>query len=538
MMKKKAFILSLLIAILVAGFVTAEEPITISVFTIYNGTNPPADNKIYKLMKEKLGVTFQWDIAVTNKDEKIGVMNASGDYADLLHVDSNKFIEAGALIPLESLIEKYAPNIKKHYARDWEKIKEKDGHIYCLPNWGIVTGKDQTTYYSGSAMWIQLDVLKEFKYPKIKTIDEYFDLIKRYKAKYPMIDGKPTIGFSILTYDWHKFCLINPPQFLAGNPNDGNGVVDKKTFKYQVFLGMDISKRWFKLLNDMNAQGLVDKESFVDNYDQYLAKLANGQVLGVHDQKWQFQDAMFSLVTQGKIKRTMIPLPIVFDKNIKPWYRDSPLANLQRGFGISVKAKDPVRIMKFLEAQMSEEWQRILQWGIKGEDYQFDAKGKPYRTPEQRKQQEDVTWQLRNKANAWFETAPKMEGSYSDGMPCNLRDYPSEYQSNLKPEELELLKAYGVNSYAELLGDPGVNPIYYPAWQITPVDGSQEKLIWQKAEETFQKNLPKVILAAPKDFEKTWKDYTAALGKLNLKAYEDFMQAGIDERVKNWSPKK
>lgn len=514
-------------------------PMTVSVFTVENKVAPPTDNKIYQLMEEKLGVKFAWDIAVGSKDQKIGTMIASGDYADLLFIDSSKFIDAGACIPLEGLIEKYAPNIKKHYAPVWEKLKEKDGHIYCLPNWGVVQGRYTATYYSGAAMWIQKAVLKEFNYPKITTLDQYFDLIARYKAKYPMIDGKPTIGFSILTYDWHKFDLVNPPQFLAGNPNDGNGVVDKSNYTYKVLLGLDISKRWFKKLNDINAIGLLDKESFVDNYDQYLAKLANGQVLGMHDQQWQFQDAMFSLITQGKINRTMAPLPIVFDASIKPWYRERPLVNLQRGYGISVKAKDPIAILKMMDAQLSEEWQKIFQWGIKGQDYELDAKGAPVRSAEQRLQQDDETWKLRNKADLWFADAPKLEGTYSDNQPCLIGDIPGEYLASLRPEDKELLNAYKVSSYAELMSaNPPENPVYYPAWQIDPPDGHPAKLAWKKAEDTYVKDLPKVILAKPADFNKAWASYLADLNRTGLKRYEQYIQENILDRVKRWSPKK
>lgn len=529
-------------ALLALGLTTqafaADPPLTLSVFTYSNSTAPPPDNKIFKLMKEKLGVTFNWDIAVGAKDQKIGVMIASGDYPDLVEVDGPKFIEAKALIPLEGLIEKYAPNIKKHYAAVWEKMKEKDGHIYCLPNWGVVTGRDQSTYFGDSALWIQKEVLKEFGYPKVTTVDEYFDLIEKYKKAHPTIDGKPTIGFTILTYDWRGFCLINPPNFLAGNPNDGNGTVDKKTYEYKVFLNQEISKRWFKKLNEMNAKGIIDRNSFIDNYDQYLSKLSSGRVLGMHDQAWQFGDATTSLMNQNLYNRSMAPLPIVFDKTIKPWYRNKPLPNLNRGYGITVKAKDPVRILKFLDAQLSEEWQKIFQWGIKGEDYLVDAKGVPYRTPDQRKQQDDQVWKLRNKADIWFSNAPKIEGTYSDGFPSNLGSLASEYLATQRPEDKELFAAYGVASFAEMMDpNPPENPVYFPGWQIIPPDGSPAQIAWNKATDVYRKYLPRVILAKPADFEKVWKDYTDALAKVDLKAYEDFMQKGIRERVKNWSPK-
>jgi putative aldouronate transport system substrate-binding protein len=517
----------------------ADPPVTWSVFTFSNSVAPPPDNKIFKLIKDRFGVSFNWDIAVGGKDQKIGVMIASGDFPDMVELDGPKFIEAKALVPLEGLIEKYAPNIKKHYAQVWEKLKEKDGHIYSLPNWGVLQGRDQSTYFGDSAMWVQKEVLKEYGYPKITTVDEYFDLLEKYKKKYPTIDGKPTIAFTILTYDWHVFCLINPPNFLAGNPNNGNGVVDPKTNQYKVFIDKDISKRWFKKLNEENAKGIIDRNSFVDNYDQYLAKLSSGRVLGIHDQTWQFGDATTSLLNQDKYNRTLAPLPVVFDKSITPWYRNKPLPNLNRGYGITVKAKDPVRIIKFMDAQLSDEWQKVLHWGVKGEDYLVDAKGIPYRTAEMRLQQDDAVWKLHNKADIWYSNAPKLEGSFLDGNPTNLADMPAEALATQRATDKELLTAYKVSSYAELMDrDPPDNPVYFPAWQIVPPDGSDAQVAWKKAEDTFRKMLPRVILAKPADFEKTWADYITALGKINLKAYEDYVQSKVNERIATWAPKK
>ncbi|MEW6565284.1 MAG: extracellular solute-binding protein [Spirochaetota bacterium] len=518
---------------------TEDYPITISVFTFQNQQTPPEDNKIYKWIKEKFNVTFQWDIAVGQKDQKIGTMIAAQDYPDLLLVDSTKFIEAGALIPLEDLIEKYGPNLKKHYASVWEKIKEDDGHIYCLPNWGVIDGQYKSTYYGDSALWIQKDVLKEFGYPKIKTLDEYFDIIAKYKEKHPTINGLPAIGFSILTYDWRAFCLINPPNFLAGNPNDGNVVVDKKTFDARVFLGLDISKKWFKKLNEMNAKGLIDRSSFVDNYDQYMAKLSSGRVLGIHDQYWQFQDATTALLNQNMYIHSMAPLPIVFDESIKPWYRNRPLPNLRRGYGISIKAKDPVRIIRFLDAQLSEEAQKVFQWGFLNEDYQLDEKGVPFRTEEQRNQQNDPVWKLRNKAELWFGDAPKMEGTFSDGNPTSIGEIPAEALAAQRPEDAELLQAYGVSSFAELMDpNPPENPVYFPAWQLVPPDGSAAQIAWKKAEDLYRKYLPRIILSRPNQFDKLWDEYVSELNKIGLEEYEKFMNQEIKKRVDRWSPKK
>jgi putative aldouronate transport system substrate-binding protein len=515
-----------------------DYPVTISVFSMAAMQQPPSDNNIYTWIEENLHVTFSWDILVGEKDQKIGVMIAGGDYPDLLHVDSAKFYESGALIPLDNLIEQYAPHLKRHYAGAWEKMKEDDGHVYTLPVWGVLEGRDQSPWYGDSALWIQKEVLKEAGYPKIKTVDEYFDLLIQYKEKHPAINDMPTIAFTILTYDWRSFCLINPPNFLAGFPNDGNGTVDPVTHQYQVFLYQDISKRWFKKLNEMNARGLIDRTCFVDNYDQYLSKLSSGRVLGMHDQTWQFQAAEYSLDNQNMYNRTFAPLPIVFDESIRPRYRNRKLPNIGQGVGISIKAKDPVRIIRFLDAQLSEEAQRVFNWGIEGQDWQYNESGEPYRTEEQRAQQADEVWKLHNKAELWTNHNPKYEGSFSDGYPTNMSDIYSEKAAVLKPEDRELWEAYGVASNAELMDpDPPENPIWFPTWQINTPDGSEAQLAWQKAEEVYRKYLPRIIMGRQNQFERLWEEYIAELGKTGLEKYEAFMQEKIDERIKKWSPK-
>jgi len=514
-------------------------PINISIYSMASMRQPPADNKIYKWIEENLHVTFSWDILVGNKDQKIGVMIAGGDYPDILHVDSKKFYEAGALIPLDELIDRFAPRLKAHYAEAWERMREEDGQVYTLPVWGIQTGRDHGNWYGGPAMWIQKEVLKEFGYPKITTLDEYFDLIIKYKLKYPTIDGMPTIGYTVLAHDWRTFNMINPPNFLAGFPNDGNGTIDPVTHEYKIFLSQDISKRFIKKLNEMCAIGIIDRSCFVDNYDQYLSKIASGRVLGFHDQAWQFQNAEYSLTNQGKHNRTYAPLPIVFDTSITPHYRSRTVPNIGQGIGISVKAKDPVRIIRFLDAQLDDEVQKITGlYGILGEDYQLNEDGLPYRTKLQRDQQEDEVWKLHNQSALWRSHSPKKEGSYENGWPSNIADFFHEREDAMRKEDRELWMAYGVNNNNELMDkDPPQNSVWFPAWNIELIDGSDAQIAWRRAEDAYRKNIPRIILAPAAQFEKLWEDYMTELSKTGIEKYETYMQQKVNERIQKWGPK-
>ena len=562
---KKTVVVLLMAAALTTSLFAAKKTkkaknLNISVFTIQQRNQPPADNKTYKWIEENFGVTFSWDILVGDKDQKIGVLIASGDLPDLVEVDSEKFQGAGCLQDLKPLIEKYAPNIKKHYASAWKQMIDQDSekdakgniikeHIYSLPNYGVIDGVPSDTYYNGNGWWIQKAVLKEYGYPTIKTIDQYFDLLEKYAKKYPTIDGAKTIPFSIITADWEAFNLWNPPQFLGGNPNDGNGHVvkeGKKYVYYDIFTDAN-AKRWFKLANGYYQRGLIDAASFTDNRDQYYAKISQGRVLGMFIQGWQFMgdNAENALWTAGKDERTYAPLPVTFDESIKPHYRDRSLPNLQRGYGITVKcSKDKTKqILEFMDKMLEEENQKVLYWGFEGEDYLIDkdgsktgTKGAAYRTQAMRDQQKDPNYNQKHYALLWREEAPKLEGTMKSGYTRTMDDLPWEYALSQKQVDLDLWKAYGVSSYAEFVDpNPPQNTGWYPMWQCNPSpenDGLEhDAAVAMTGFETIQrKYLPMMIMGKPEDFEKTWNEYVKLMEPLT-KVYNQFMQQQLDHRV-------
>jgi len=519
----------------------ANYPITISVFHETGGhPQPSANNPIYRYLKDKLNVTFTWDILVGDIAQRRGTMIAGGDYPDMIELRGNEWIDAGALIPLEGLIEQYGPNIKKHYKDVWEKMKSADGHIYYLINFGVFQGIDQNPNYDQAAFWIQKAVLKDAGYPKIKTVDEYFDLISNYYRKNPTINGQPTIPFTILTDDWRVFELWNPPNFLAGNPNDGNGVVNPVTHEYKNFFTMDISKRWFKKLNELNAKGLIDKTSFTDNYDQYQAKIASGRILGQSVQGWQFiYAADLANRDRGENIRTMAPLPIVFDENIRPHYRNITIPNILRGIGISVSAKDPVRIIRFLNDFLAEDVQRTMNWGIEGQHWQKNEQGVPYRTEQQRANWNNDIWQEQNRARLMYDPFPKLEGTFSDGYPSDLSFFFPEREGLMLPEDKELFAAYGVTGNGELMDkNPPPNPLWFPTWNLLPPpDGSNVQIALQRCEQTMRQRLPQMIIAPPADFERLWTAYVAEMNSNGIAIYEKYMQEQLNQRIKEWSGK-
>ena len=515
-------------------------PITLSVFKMDVRPRPAANHPMYQYLRERLNVTFEWDFLVGDIAQRRGTMIAGGTFPDLLEIRETAFIEAGAVIPLEGLIEQYAPRIKAFYeqAGVWNKLKSSDGHIYYLPNYGVFQGLDHTPNYDQAAFWIQKAILKDAGYPTIRTVDQYFDLIENYYRRNPTINGQPAIPFTILTHDWRAFELWNPPNFLAGYPNDGNGTVNPSTYEYKTFFTQDFSKQWFRKLNELDKRGLVDRTGFTDNYDQYAAKISSGRVLGQSVQGWQFQQYDNANRDRGENIRTMAPLPIVFSENIRPRYRNITIPNLGRGVSISVSARDPVRIIRFFDQFMTEEVQRTMEWGIEGKDWQYNAQRVPYRTQQQRDNWNNQDWQEQNRALLVRDFMPKIQGSFTDGYPTDLAQYFPEREAMLLPEDRELYAAYNVSGTNELMDkNPPPNALWFPTWNMdNPPDGSPAQIALQRTEETMKRLLPQMILAPTAQFDSLWDAYVREIEVTNnIRVYEQYMQQMLNERIREWS---
>jgi putative aldouronate transport system substrate-binding protein len=526
---------------------TPDNPVTLGVWLTSNYAAPAADNKLTKLLKEKLGVTINYEIITPdNADQKIGVMLAGAEYPDLIGtVDQNaRFATGNALISLDDYLKAgVADNLFTHVQPFWNRFSFDAGdgakHIYILPNYnryyGEITGG---VNYSASGFWIQKAVLEDAGYPDISnmTLDKYFKLIEDYTKKYPTIDGQPTVGFEIIAAPGREWGITNPPEYLDGAPNNGGVIVDDNNVA-TVFANKDISKTYYKYLNDMNAKGLVDRESFTQTLDQYLAKLATGRVLGMYDQRWDFGNANDALVSAKKDNRTWVPLQPVYEGKT-PYYADRDVMNINQGFGVSVSSKQPDVAVSFLNTMMSEEWQKILSWGIEGEDYMVGSDGKFTRTQEQRDNSKDLTWQSSNQLLALRDLLPKHNGQFSDGNAYSPNDQPAEFFATLSEYDKNFLTKYNKQTWRDFNNQPPENPVYYPAWNIPLPDGSEQQMASKQLQDTAIQYLPKAILAAPGDFEGIWSQYTDAISKINIKAYEDAVNAGIQDRIKNWGGSK
>jgi putative aldouronate transport system substrate-binding protein len=516
-----------------------DHPIELSMIVFSYAEQPDfQNNKILRLFREELGVTLNLEIIASNHEEKIGVMIADGtNYPDIMNVvDVNaRFVDAGALYPLDDYLKpNLAANIMEFVGPYKKRMSHiSDGKFYILPNAGRYFSEPIANTHMGPAFWIQKDVLAEAGYPSPRTLEEYFKLLEDYKTRHPTIDGQPTIAFSMDAGAPDKyFTLVNPPEHLIGHPNDGNVVVTNG--KAEVFAGKDYAKRYYQFLNDMWNRGLIDRESFTQNHDQYLAKIGTGRVLGIFDQGWSFSAGTSPLVQREQHHRTYVPMMITYE-GYEPYYRDRAVMNVEMGFCVSSTTTKRNEAIAFLNTILEEKWQKILFWGVEGEDYMVDANGRMYLTDAQYNQRQDPVWRAKNSLMVLQDQGPKHQDMFSDGNAFMPTAQPEVIQAYMPAYDIDFLQRYGYKTEVEFTNTPPENRVDYPAWSISLPNSSTAQIALADVLTLQQQYYPKAIVARPGEFEGVWAEFLRELEKTNYRAIEEFLNEQLALRRKNWA---
>lgn len=538
MRKLLAGILALAMILSLCSFSVAEgeEPITVTVFRGDPGDQPTEDNRVYKRIEEEFGIKFEFEFLAGDLDETLGMKISGEDYPDLFDGGNSaeKIISAGALIDLMPYIsEEKTPNLWNHIKDLLPQLLNENGELFIIPNYGINYNEQIQNYCNGPAFFIQKQVLAWAGYPEIKTLNEYFDLIERFIAANPTDEnGTPYTGFAILCEGWRHFCLINPVQHLMGRPNDGEVIVNVNSgnWETETFIDKPYSKIYYKKLNEEYKKGLINKDTFVMNYDQYIAAISNGTILGMFDQYWDFGVANDALKTAQKYEKTYQALPLVYDpedvdgKVIEEQYLNGSVPNKERGFGISINCKYPERMINLFENMLSDEWQIFMQWGVEGEDYSIDENGRMVMTVEQYNKRADAQWLRANAAKAIWESMPKKQGTMDNGNAWAPGDQPENYFSLMEQYDKDFLAAYGRKTPAQFFNPPCEIAPYGEAWQIdkTPIqDDYNDFLAIQDAW------LPKVIMSEDDAaFESNWNAFVEEITP-SATVYTEFMQTEV-----------
>ncbi|NOU72494.1 extracellular solute-binding protein [Paenibacillus sp. LMG 31458] len=359
-----------------AGFPIVKEPIKLKMFTRIAPTNGPfKDMPVFKDFEKMSNVQVEFIEAPTDGfPEKKNLLFASNELPDAMYrsgltqLEAIKYGAGGQLIPLEKLIDSYAPNLKKlmeTYPEIRSAITTPEGHIYAIP--GIVTVNSART----DKRWMNQAWLKKLNLKEPETTDELYEVLKAFREKDPNGNGKQ--DELPMTARNDKLSVVTQMAGSFGLDLQFGYNINLDNDKVNIWMGSDRNKELLMYLNKLYSEKLLDQELFTQKEAQYLAKQGSGNTGFFFDQ------------TNNPMLDTKVANQYMGIAPVKGPHGDrmqSNAAPVPRDFGafaITPVNKYPEATMRWIDYFYSDEGSTLLRFGRKGENYEL-REGIPYYT--------------------------------------------------------------------------------------------------------------------------------------------------------------
>lgn len=304
----------------------------------------------------------------SNEEEAFNLMLSSGQLADIIgYVDASeleKLGRDGGLLPLNDLIDQYAPHIKKVLEEDprfRQAAYSLDGNIYQIP-------KNQELI-PAEFWWIRQDWLDKLGLEAPTTVDELHDVLYAFRNNDPNGNGQKD---EIPLFDragWKQ-----PDEYLylwdsslEFYPRDGKMTYEPMEENFKT--GVRNLIQWYN-------EGLIDPEIFTRGASSNDTLL--GGDLGGMTHDWvsasNYNDSLKEQIPGFQ----MTAIAPVADQNGVIKERSSRYPGV--GWGISSQCKDPETVIKFMDFFFTEEGSDLVNWGIEGDTYTVDENGQKHFT--------------------------------------------------------------------------------------------------------------------------------------------------------------
>ncbi|GIN58470.1 ABC transporter substrate-binding protein [Lederbergia ruris] len=270
------------------GFPIVKEPIELTFFTGKASSNGDKfeETLVWSEYAKKSGIDVNFELVpFESLEEKRNLALSSGDYPDGFYsarvssADLSKYGKQGVFIPLDDLIDQYAPNLKKlmeKYPDIKKGLTMPDGHIYSFP-----------TFYDpnflpmliGTPLWVKEEWLEKLDMKEPETLEEFYEYLKAVKETDLNGNGeKDEIPFSAAGTG----ALLDQLKGAWGLGNRGLGHkyidVDPETNELRFFRIDEKYKELLEYVNKLYKEGLIDQEIFTQESTQVYAKGADNRI--------------------------------------------------------------------------------------------------------------------------------------------------------------------------------------------------------------------------------------------------------------------
>lgn len=497
---------------LVAGNVLAEEnnykitekPVTLKFLGIQAGAVFDENYPVFKEAFKDTNVKLESAISKNSTDinQAFNLAVASGDLPDIISYGQTDKLEAlgmdGGLVPLNGLIEKYAPNIKaffEKYPRYRKDAVSADGNIYFIPDY-----YDWYNLRASQGLYIRKDWLDKLGLEVPKTMEELYNVLKAFKTQDPngngLADEIPYFDRIASTVDKELLGFFGAQ---TGFYADENGKVyfgpTKPIFKE----AMKEVIKWYK-------EGLIDPEIFTRGFQSRDYALRNN--LGGATFDWFASTSSYNNDPSIKEKNPefefiVIEPPMYNGKQYAPDARPT----FEGGWAIGATTEDHVVVMKYFDYWFSEKGFTISNWGLEGDTFVYDENGEKVFTDKVMNNPGKTPLQVLRDEGAQFAMGTLQDYKYEKGMS--------------DPEAMKWAELYTQKGY---IVDP------FPTLKYTQEEQKKIQRIKPHIERIVEEMSQKWILGA-EDFDSTYDTFIENLNKaglqelleINQKAYDRFM---------------
>lgn len=353
------------------GFPIVDEPITLTMMAPDVGVADWDKMPVLQEMEKLTGVKLKFQNAPQDSFEtKKNLVLASGSYpdifyaADLKSADQVTYGSQGVLLPLEDLIDNYAPNLKKILDENpgiRKSMTTPDGHIYALRTIDL-----SAVWYRGP-MWYNGTFLKKFgmegKLPA--TTDELYTYLKRVKDEDANGNGKqdeiPLTSVKLDDLRMYFFGFWNMYNETIYSDKEGKVHYAPQEEGYKGYL---------TFLNRLWNEELLDHETFSQTDEQKKAKGKNNQVALFSD--------YFPYFTMGGEPSEEHPLmtPVKSEIEGSPVYGKHPGLSTNGTFAITNSNPNPEASMRWVDYLYSYEGATLFSQGPENVLWKYTDKEK------------------------------------------------------------------------------------------------------------------------------------------------------------------
>jgi len=353
------------------GLPIVDDEITLTMIAPGTGLAKWEDMPFLQEYSDETNVYFDYNTPPVNDFQtNLNLAFASGDIEDVIfgagsdHLTPSMEVDYGAqgiLMPLEDLIDEYAPNIKKMLKErpDIEKsITSVDGHIYSLP---MVSEEYSGSWIKGP-LWYNgewLDALDVEELPK--TTDEFYELLKRFRDEDPNGNGKADeIPLLDVEMDSSRPWLMAAFGMKEWGIEEVDGEVRYTPIQPEY-------KEYLAYMHKLFDEKLLDPETFSQSDEQKKAKGQNNRI-GV------FPD-WFSFFTTDQTEEEAMDNPMYYPLVNDP--DEEPVVPIKSGvtrgaFSLSSDNPNPEASIRWVDYFYSQEGWEEINMGPEGYGWEWD----------------------------------------------------------------------------------------------------------------------------------------------------------------------